>query len=87
MERMESGILKPSSFSFMLTPKAKFPPEESPTSTIRSPVVPARNKTMSCTTCMLAGLHLVLSSRGGGAIAMIAELREGMGMAYHIHFI
>ena len=33
-----------------------------------------------------SGLHLGLSSKGGGDIAMIAKLRGGMGVAYHMHF-
>ena len=40
METIRSGSLRPSSFSFMLTVMTKFPPAESPTNTICSPVVP-----------------------------------------------
>ena len=30
--------------------------------------------------------RIVSKHQGGGAIAMISELRGGMGVAYHMHF-
>ena len=39
-ERMALGSRRPSCFSFIATEIAKLPPAESPTKTIRSPIVP-----------------------------------------------